>query len=247
VRSRDLPISRSYRWATPADTTFEDRGDCVVWRAPRCPESWFGHRLELDHPGDPVIGFARWDAEQTGIEVDRRFLTWETPLDVPFPPIAPRYAPSYAIGLERPPGPISPVSQVLPIRAAGPDLPSAIEAAARQHPQFGPTYRAYVRWLYEGLAERGATTFVAWDADRVVAAATIVPGPGEIGRFQEVWTQPAWRRQGLAMALLAAAIRQHVDRSLLVLCDQDSDAHRIYARAGFRPVSRWVELSSSRV
>lgn len=244
MRSRDLPLSRSYRWATPADGTFRDRGDCVVWRAPRCPESWFGHRLEFDHPVDPIAGLARWDAEQAGLAIDRRFLVWETPLDVPFPSIAPRYAPSYGIGLHRPPGPPNDVPDPLPIRPAGDQLPVAIEAAARQHPQFGSTYRTYVRWLYQGLADRDATTFVAWDGDRVVAAATIVPGPDNQARFQEVWTDRAHRRRGIASALVAAAIRRYPDRTLLILCDDGSEAHRVYVRAGFRPVSRWVELSS---
>ena len=223
----------------------EDRGDCVVWRAPACRESWFGHRLELDRSIDPAAGFARWEREQPGIDVDRRFLAWETPLDEPFPEIPARFAPSFGVGLERPPAPAARVPAVLPIEEAE-DLEPAIAAAGRQHPQFGDGYRVYVRWLYEGLAAQGATMFVARDGDRVVAAATVVPGPDRLARFQEVWTDAAHRRRGLATALVTAAVRAYADRTLLILCDEGSEAHRIYVRCGFRPVSRWVELSTER-
>lgn len=215
----------------------------MIWRAPACPESWFGHRIEFDRPVAPEAGFSRWEQEQAGIDVQRRFLAWETPLDVPAPALPPRYAPFCALGLLRPPGAMPEVRAPLPIHAVGSELPQVIAAASRQHPQFGTTYLDYVTWLYEGLAARGATTFAARDGDRVVAAATLVPGPDGDGRFQEVWTDARYRRRGLATALVAAAVRQEADRSLLILCEEGSEAHRIYLRAGFRPVSRWVELS----
>jgi GNAT superfamily N-acetyltransferase len=216
-----------------------------VWRSPACPASWFGHRLEFDHPIAPEVGFARWEHEQSGLDIQRRFLVWETPLAVPFPTIAPRWAPFYAIGLARPPGPVTPIASALPIRAAGADLPQVIDAAARQHPQFGDSYLDYLTWLYQGLAERGATTLAARDGDRVVAAATLVPGTDD-ARFQEVWTAPAHRRRGLATALVTTAIARYADRPLLILAEEGSEAHRLYLRAGFLPISRWVELSTEK-
>ncbi|MEQ1508572.1 MAG: hypothetical protein ABMB14_40445, partial [Myxococcota bacterium] len=61
MRSRDRPVCRTLRFATPADVAVTTVDGGTVWDAPACREAWFAHRIELDHPPDRLDdGFARW-------------------------------------------------------------------------------------------------------------------------------------------------------------------------------------------
>jgi GNAT superfamily N-acetyltransferase len=63
----------------------------------------------------------------------------------------------------------------------------------------------------------------------------------DVGRYQDVQTSPAYRKRGLARALLAtaaqAAIAGGAERVVIVV-EPDSPAARLYARAGFREIER---------
>jgi ribosomal protein S18 acetylase RimI-like enzyme len=240
--SRGLPITLSARYAAPLGNICADRGTYVAWDVPTCRLSWFAHRLELDLPPDDLPSwFARWDDEHAGKGIGRAFLAWETPLDAPPPPLPERYAPQRMLGMVHD-GPAPAVaSPPLPLRpAAQAELAAVAAAQAAEEPGFGPDHPRYLEWLYRGLAAKGGRTLCAWDGDRPVAAVTVVPGPGE-ARFQEVWTARAWRRRGLASALVATALARG-GRHLLAAVE-GSDAHRLYRRLGFEAVSRVYEVS----
>lgn len=242
MRSRDLPITRSARVAAPTGNAWRDRGDHVAWDAPGCRKAYFAHRLELDRaPDDPAPWFARWQEEHGGKGVGRAILVWETPLDEVPGPLPERLAPIRMLGMAHD-GPAPRVKPIpVPLRAARADeLPAVAAATAAQEPAYGPGYRTYLEWLYPGLAAVGGRTLAAWDGDRPVAALTVVRGEG-VTRFQEVWTDRAWRGRGLASALVARAL---ADGGLHLLATvEGSDAERLYRKLGFRPVSRMVEIS----
>jgi GNAT superfamily N-acetyltransferase len=247
-------VSRSLRYACPPDNVAADRPGCVAWSS-ASGRGWFAHRLELDRPPADVdelrAALARWDAEGHPPEVDRRAVAWETPWGPsttdPEWSIPPRFAPSHQLGMVRDPGaPGDPDPRIRPATDA--DLDAIADAHAGQHPALGAGLREELRWLYRGLQARGATTWSATDADgRPIAAATLVWVPeGRGARLREVWTAAGRRREGLGTALVAAAVRACPSGAVVLACEEGSDAHRIYVRAGFRAVSRFVTASTDR-
>lgn len=242
MRSRDLPVSVSWRYASPPGAAFTLHDDHVVWDAPGCRASWFAHRIELDRPpADLGPWFSRWDAYHAGKGVGRAYLCWETAPDEPFAEVPERFAPVRMVGLVHDGPRPARATPVLPLReATGTALDAVIAGLAAQSPALGQGFATYATWLYRGLEARGARTLAAWDGDRAVAAATVVPGPGG-GRFQEVWTDAAWRRQGLATAILSRLLA--TGGPFVLQAEAEAEALRIYLRLGFRPVSRGMEVS----
>jgi GNAT superfamily N-acetyltransferase len=219
----------------------------VIWDAPACREAWFGHRLELERaPTDLDAAFARWDEHHAGKGVGRRFLCWETGLDEPWAEIPQRFAPERLVGMARAGGAVPGPEPAAPIRPVT-DLGGFAAAAARQEPAFGPAYEAYLRWLHLGLARAGATTFAAFHGEQPVAGATVVPGPegpaGRWVRFQEVWTDRAWRRRGLCSAVIRRCLAAFPGATFALAAVDGGDAARIYLRLGFQPVSRMAQCS----
>lgn len=95
-----------------------------------------------------------------------------------------------------------------------------------------------VAWQSE-LVERGLASFWgAFDAGKLVASCGLVR-LGQLGRYQDVQTLPAYRRRGLAGALLVAAAAEaraaHVER-LVLFAEPGGAATRVYERVGFRQV-----------
>ena len=71
-----------------------------------------------------------------------------------------------------------------------------------------------------------------------------MPGPDRWYRFQEVWTDRAWRRRGLCGALVRRGLATD-PLGVFVVCSVDrSEALRIYEGEGFERVSRYVECST---
>ena len=108
------------------------------------------------------------------------------------------------------------------------------------------SYRAFLdrraAWHQRLVARKLATFWGAYDADALVASLGLVP-LGSVARYQDVQTAPAYRKRGLASALLAAAasraIAEDVER-VVIIALPDSEAARVYERAGFRVIERTV-------
>lgn len=98
----------------------------------------------------------------------------------------------------------------------------------------------FERWAmceYARLLERGrGRWWAAWRDDLPVASAGLFRGDG-LGRYQNVVTHPAHRRQGLATALIAAMAASHLAQApgdpLVIVAKRDSSPARLYRRVGF--------------
>lgn len=106
------------------------------------------------------------------------------------------------------------------------------------------SFRAFLRrraaWQ-RGLVERGQARFWGVDDGGALVASAGLVRLGELGRFQDVQTAPAYRRRGLATAVLAAAAAAAVDDGaarLVLVAEADGDAARLYRRLGFHVVER---------
>jgi GNAT superfamily N-acetyltransferase len=88
------------------------------------------------------------------------------------------------------------------------------------------------------LSARGdAAFFGAFAGERLVAELGIVRC-GSTARYQDVGTDAAHRRRGLARHLLGVAARWAEERACdrwVIVAAADSDAGRLYRRAGFAP------------
>jgi GNAT superfamily N-acetyltransferase len=98
------------------------------------------------------------------------------------------------------------------------------------------------------LVEQGRGVWWGAFVDGVLASSLGVFGAGAgLARYQDVETHPAYRRRGLATALVQAAGRHALAelgaRRLVIVADPDDDAVRVYRRAGFRDGETQLQAS----
>ena len=141
-----------------------------------------------------------------------------------------------------------PTSTPLPIRALAADEVAATSQLAWElADRHDESYRAFLaghgRWLTRMVAGGRAHVVGAFDRATLVASLGAVP-LGAVARYQQVQTHPAYRRRGLATALLALAARlcSGVDR-FAILTEPGSPAARVYRHAGFQPQERTARTS----
>jgi GNAT superfamily N-acetyltransferase len=200
-----------------------------VWDAPPCRDAWSAHRVELV-AGGVEEGLRWWEAHHAGKGLARVAITVEGPPALAAPP---GWSVTRQVVLVHSGAP-EVGDAALPVRPADPGRVADWIAAHRVID--GPAYARALRWWLGGLAANGAVTWVAWDGSEPAATVTLVPGPAGVGRLQEVFTAPGWRRRGLARALLSRAL-QPVERAVLAV-DAGSAAERCYRALGFSEVGR---------
>jgi ribosomal protein S18 acetylase RimI-like enzyme len=133
----------------------------------------------------------------------------------------------------------------LPIRALTPAEVLASNAIAwaigDRHDE---TYRKFLQrraaW-HRDLVVRGIARFYgAFDGEQLVASLGLVR-VDNVARYQDVQVLPAYRKRGLAGALLATsahdAIADGVER-VVIVTEPESAAARLYEKAGFRILER---------
>ncbi len=113
--------------------------------------------------------------------------------------------------------------------------------------------QAYARWVEDPLMEVDLLV-VAFDGNEVAAAVqgAIDPAENEANRYLRGWTDPvftrrAWRRRGLAFALLGRSLRQLRERGMTsaqldVDAENENQALTLYRRHRFevdRSASEW--------
>jgi len=96
---------------------------------------------------------------------------------------------------------------------------------------------------HRGACEGGrATWWAAWSEGRPVPSAGLYRAESAPARFQEVVTHPEFRRRGAATSLMSTMLETGGPEGSLLIAECGSEAHRIYSRLGFEPVSRIREL-----
>lgn len=133
----------------------------------------------------------------------------------------------------------------LPIRElTGDELPATADLGWTMGDRHDETYRRFLHrraaW-HRDLALRGIARFYGAYDDKTLVASLGLVRIDNLGRYQDVQTLAAYRKRGLARALLAAAARaafaSGVER-VVIVAEPDSAAARLYTRAGFRIIER---------
>lgn len=125
------------------------------------------------------------------------------------------------------------------------DSEALIEVEMTDADGFEPAgYRAYLLDQHARFARMQAAGLLQWfglECDGVLAATCGLlrdePRPGAAGRYQRVVTHAAWRRRGLASALVHAVARHALDEwrvaQLYIAADPEDVAIGIYRSLGF--------------
>lgn len=114
----------------------------------------------------------------------------------------------------------------------------------------------YAAWVADVLTRGVYVGFLAWDGEEVVAGAGLTllewgPSRGDgqpwRARVVNVWTQPDWRRRGLARALVTRCLDAARERGVTRVSLGTSEAARpLYTSLGFRASATemtWVDAS----
>lgn len=140
-------------------------------------------------------------------------------------------------------------STTLPIRPLHPSEMQLVAdlgfAIADDH---SDTYRHFLNrragWKADLVEAKLATFWGAFDGSELVGSVGLVPLAG-VARYQDVQTAATHRKRGIASALLStAATAVSVDRYVIV-AEPESEASRIYTRAGFAVIERMVSAFSA--
>lgn len=109
------------------------------------------------------------------------------------------------------------------------------------------TYRLFLdrraTWHRDLVAADKATFWGAFDADGQLASSLGLVWLGKVARYQDVQTLPAYRKRGLASALLDTSVRAAFARGadrVVIIAEPDSEGARVYARLGFKTLERTV-------
>jgi GNAT superfamily N-acetyltransferase len=227
--------------------TIVDRGDYVAITTPDDPGYYYGNLLMLPAPpqvGEVAFWVRRFAAEFPQPEIKHVTLWWDgVSGDAGAEPeleaagfTLERSVVMTATKLDAPPPP-------LPILALSPDQVLASfelgwATADRHDDAFREFLSRRVDWQ-AGLVERGLAAFYGvYDRGELVASLGLVP-MDKVARYQDVQTAAAYRKRGLASALLACAARD-VPAERYVIMTSLGDAERVYARTGFQLAERTV-------
>ncbi|MBA3453434.1 MAG: GNAT family N-acetyltransferase [Deltaproteobacteria bacterium] len=92
-------------------------------------------------------------------------------------------------------------------------------------------------WKQKLLSTGRATFWGAFDRSALIGSVGIVD-LGARARYQDVQTAVAYRRQGVASALLTAAARASSADVLVIVAEPNSAAAHVYENVGFRTIER---------
>lgn len=245
-----------------------DRGEYLVVRTPREPDFWMGNTLVVAPPApgdgaDAAAWLARWQAtfEEIFPRAAHRSLVVDGNVgaDVDAAVAAAGWVMQRNLALVAERLPESRVPDGVRVRALAGDADwervRAMAIASDEHAArvtggepLDDVYREFVAQrgrTKRGWVEAGRGTWLgAFAGDELVGSLGIF-WDGELGRYQDVVTHPAWRRRGVARALLSTAVRDalaHGARRVVIVAMDGSDAARLYRAVGFEPADVACEL-----
>jgi len=212
----------------------------------------WGHRVVTATP-PWEIGlhrcFAWWAEEHAGKGVARAHVSFEhEPWDALSAPPGPPGAPVEVLrvrGLEELRSWRSPLDITLRVLRGDADWQALVDLDVRvngwQTDLPGQEYLRWSRGERRRLIEGGrGVQMGAFASGRLVGGAALIKG-GREARFQEVSVDPAFRRRGIATALVGSLARDARERRaglpLWITATAGSQADRIYERLGFQPRS----------
>jgi ribosomal protein S18 acetylase RimI-like enzyme len=230
-----------------------DRGDYIVVETPDDPSYYFGNLLVL--PAAPQAGeVAHWTrkfAEELGKNpaIQHVALRWDG-----IHGDLGAAAELRAAGFELETSVVMIADQVTAPAVPGlrelaaDELAATAELAWAIGDRHDESYRAFLNrraaWHQRLVGARLARFWGVFDGRELVASAGLVP-LATVARYQDVQTATTHRRRGFASALLAAAATAAMAPGLgiervVIVAEPDSEASRVYQRAGFRVVEQTV-------
>jgi GNAT superfamily N-acetyltransferase len=136
---------------------------------------------------------------------------------------------------------LAPVHELAMQELAPDELPATAELAWMIGDRHDEAYHQFLKrraaWQAKLVAGGRARFLGAFDGGKLVASVGLFDA-GTVARYQDVQTLPAYRRRGVAGALLAAAARATRVERFAILAEPGSDAQRVYRRVGFRTAER---------
>ncbi|HEY2264152.1 MAG TPA: GNAT family N-acetyltransferase [Streptosporangiaceae bacterium] len=229
-----------------------DRGDCLVIRTPDNPAFWWGNFLltgAWPQEGDGWL--ARFAAEfpaakHVAIGVD--VAAPAGPLPPEFASLEPEYSTVLTCTDIHAPRHVSTGAQLRPLESDQ-DWRQSVELNMRSYGEEEPTDFQYRRAAdRRRMVQAGrAAWFGAFDGDRLVAQLGICDCGSGLARYQDVETEPAARRRGLAGTLVWHAGQFARERfgadTLVIVADPAEGAIRVYRDCGFADAQTQVSFA----
>jgi ribosomal protein S18 acetylase RimI-like enzyme len=144
---------------------------------------------------------------------------------------------------------VAPGQTTYPIRPLRPDeLQAVADLGFANSDEHSDTYRHFLNrqamWKADLVIAKVATFWGAFDDGQLVGSLGLVP-LGDLARYQDVQTAATHRKRGIASSLLAAAAAAVSVERYVIVADPESEASRIYTRAGFTVIERMVSAFSA--
>jgi ribosomal protein S18 acetylase RimI-like enzyme len=228
--------------------TATERDGYLVIRTPDNPGFWWGNFLLLDAAPEPGTA-GRWldrfaaefpGAKHVALGIDTTDAGTVIPADFTAAGLEPERSITLTATDVTAPAHVNNEAEIRAL-AADDDWQQTVDLCLRLYAGEGLSDIDYYRGRMEArrrIAEQGRGVWLgAFDDGRLVAQLGLFLTGDGFARYQDVETDPAVRRRGLAGTLVWQAGRHGLDelgaRTLVIVADREGDAIRLYRSLGF--------------